>query len=216
MPSLLDRLVRRLFSIGSARHQFPFIDPGPLVDGELELVSPHPDRVDDLILSANHPDTLVDEAEPVSREQIMQFLNACPAGHQPPEARTGTVPAYHFWMSLRAVPGFHPPIPIAGGIGLRIGQTEDLEKYLGHIGYHVHAPARGRRLASRAVKLLLPLARHHGLEDVWITCNPENIASRRTIEHAGGRYIDTVPVPPGHSLHARGETHKCRFVLSTR
>ena len=35
------------------------------------------------------------------------------------------------------------------------------------------------------MRLLLPLARRHGLQTVWITCNPDNWASRRTCELAG-------------------------------
>jgi tagatose 1,6-diphosphate aldolase len=83
--------------------------------------------------------------------------------------------------------------------------------YLGHVGYNVYPPARGRRLAARAVRLLLPFARRLGLSPLWITCNPDNLASRRTCEIAGGRLIDVVPLPADHPLHARGEREKCRY-----
>jgi tagatose 1,6-diphosphate aldolase len=56
-----------------------------------------------------------------------------------------------------------------GEIELRLGNTHHIRMYAGHIGYEVDPPYRGRHYAARAVKLLLPLARHEGIEVVWIT-----------------------------------------------
>jgi tagatose 1,6-diphosphate aldolase len=106
-----------------------------------------------------------------------------------------------------------PPVRIAGGIGLRIGQSRDLEMYLGHVGYNVYPPARGNHYAERACRLILPIARHHGMRALWITCNPDNYASRRTCERLGCALVDTVAVPAGHTLHQRGELEKCRYRL---
>jgi tagatose 1,6-diphosphate aldolase len=106
-----------------------------------------------------------------------------------------------------------PPVRIAGGIGLRIGNTRDLELYYGHVGYNVFPPARGNHYAERACRLLLPLARAHGLRRLWITCNPDNLASRRTCERLGCTMVDLVHVPAGHPLHLRGEREKCRYRL---
>jgi len=36
----------------------------------------------------------------------------------------------------------------------------------------------------------LVLARDHGLEEVLLTCAPDNVASRRTIERNAGRFLD--------------------------
>lgn len=46
-----------------------------------------------------------------------------------------------------------------GTIRLRFGFSRYLEMYAGHVGYAVHANHRGHRYASRAVRLLIPLAR---------------------------------------------------------
>ena len=105
-----------------------------------------------------------------------------------------------------------PPVPIAGSIGLRIATSFDLEMYLGHIGYKVFPFARGRRYAERACRLVLPLARRH-LRTLWVTCNPENIASRRTCERLGATLVDIVTVPQSHALYARGDRQKCRYRL---
>jgi predicted acetyltransferase len=46
---------------------------------------------------------------------------------------------------------------------------------------------------------------------VWITCNPENVASRRTCELAGGQLIDIVDLPPETDMFKEGERQKCRY-----
>ena len=74
-------------------------------------------------------------------------------------------------------------------------------------------PARGRHYAERACRLLLPLARAHGMQTLWITCNPENVASRRTCERLGASFIDVVALPANHMLYQRGERVKCRYRL---
>jgi hypothetical protein len=196
---------------------FRFLDPGPLVDGELELVAPHRRWIDDLLAG-------VDPAfGRTSRSQVEDFLRIAPSGHQAPDTAGGRVPAYHFWLKLH--PAFGPNLPkwangqsgrapalqIAGGIGLRIGHTPDIELYLGHIGYNVHPFARGNHYAERACRLLRPLALAHGIRPVWITCNPDNVPSRRTCERLGCVLVQTLPLPMDHPLRQRGDREKLRF-----
>ncbi len=100
-----------------------------------------------------------------------------------------------------------------GRIDLRIGNTERIIKYLGHIGYHVGSRYRGNHYAARAWALLLPLARSHGLEKLWITCNPDNIASRRTCDLVGAEFVEIVDVPKGTDFYRAGEKQKCRYRL---
>jgi tagatose 1,6-diphosphate aldolase len=125
----------------------------------------------------------------------------------PADPAKGFVPAYQFKMVLV---GHEEKI---GGINLRIGNTEHLVKYNGHIGYGVEPEHRGHRYAARSVRLLLPLARKHGLQTLWITCNPDNVASRRTCELAGSEFIEIVDVPEDTDIYKRGERQKCRYRL---
>ena len=63
---------------------------------------------------------------------------------------------------------------------------------------------------------MLNLARAHGMLHVWITCNPDNWASRRTCEKLGCQMIEIVAVPETHPLYQRGDREKCRYLLELR
>jgi RimJ/RimL family protein N-acetyltransferase len=199
-------------------NRFHFVDPGPLIDRDLELVAPAGNMVDDVLTACAHPLTQIyaPEDATITREQLVQYVNSFPLGREPADPLLGKSPQYHFWMRVRdgwwGKPG-SPPLRVVGGIGLRVGWTRSIEMYYGHFGYHVFPAARGRHYAERACRLLFPLARHHGFKSMWITCNPENAASRRTCERLGATFVDTVCVPPTEPLFARGETEKCRYKL---
>lgn len=117
------------------------------------------------------------------------------------------VPTYSFRM-LYAETGEE-----LGTIRLRNGSTEHVERYAGHIGYAVHERHRGHRYAARAVRLLMPLARRLGLDPVWITCDPENAASRRSMELAGAVFVEVVDVPADCAIRQTGHPRKCRYRL---
>jgi tagatose 1,6-diphosphate aldolase len=145
---------------------FCWLDPGQLVDDDLELVL---------------------------RERI------------PGNSGRRYVPEYRFEMHVG--PGWHR----AGYISLRVGDNDNLRLYAGHIGYRVEPPFRGHHYAARSVKLVLPLAKRHGINPLWITCNPENIASRRSCELAGGEFVEIVSVPEGNEIYRDGDHFKCRY-----
>jgi len=197
---------------------FQFLKVGPLIDGDLELISPQSSLIEEVLRSCEHPLTRLQapgDAE-ITRQQLQHFLLAAPDGHEEPDPLMGRVAQYHFWLQLRSAyvgkPG-SPPIRMLGGIGLRIGSSHSIEQYYGHLGYHVFPAARGRNYAQRACRLLLPLAKAHGIDPLWITCNPDNLASRKTCERLGAVFQGIVPVPPNDPLYLRGEHQKCRYRL---
>lgn len=98
-----------------------------------------------------------------------------------------------------------------GSATLRAGLNEYIERYAGQIGYGVDYPFRGRRYAARSCLLLFQLARRLDMTSLWITCNPENVASRRTCEIVGGELVDIVDVPPEVDLYREGDRQKCRY-----
>lgn len=92
---------------------------------------------------------------------------------------------------VKRIPGFRRWIwdgEFCGVIGMRWQPgTEALPPHcLGHIGYAVVPDKRRRGYATRALMETLPLARAEGLRYVELTTDPENVASQRTIEAAGG------------------------------
>lgn len=100
-----------------------------------------------------------------------------------------------------------------GWLRLRIGSTPHIERYAGHIGYQVAHEHRGHHYAARAVRLIVPFARSLGIDPVWITCDPENLASRRTLEIAGAEFVEVVDVPEDCIIYQSGHPRKCRYRL---
>jgi predicted acetyltransferase len=190
---------------------FTFFEPGDLVDRELELVAPDARYIDDVLRTCAHPLGREDQSSKTTRQHLTELLRTAPGGRFVRDTRDGGVPQYIFWMRLRRE--FHPPAPMAGTLGLRIGTSDDLRLYLGNVGYNVYPVSRGNHYAERAVRLVLPLAQRHGMRELWITCNPDNIASRKTCERLGAEMIDVVTVPSDHLLYQRGDREKCRYRL---
>jgi predicted acetyltransferase len=101
-----------------------------------------------------------------------------------------------------------------GTINLRLGSNAHIERYAGHIGYGVHAAHRGHHYAARSLNLLVPLARRLNLDPLWITCDPENKASRRSLDIAGAEFVEIVEVPKDCGIRRfGGKMHKCRYRL---
>lgn len=103
-----------------------------------------------------------------------------------------------------------------GFCDLRIGDPQALY-YLGDIGYNIFRHARGQGLATRATLLLCELAKELGQSEVYITCNPDNIASIKTIERARFKRIAAnQPVPVDEPLFRQGDFYKNRYVKTVR
>jgi len=115
------------------------------------------------------------------------------------------VPSYYFDIRL---PG---KSEVIGQIDIRIGNTEYLEKYAGHIGYGIKAQYRGNRYAAKACNLIKTVAIDHGMTTLWITCNPDNYPSRRICEILGCELVETVNLPKDTDIYKRGEKQKCRY-----
>lgn len=98
-----------------------------------------------------------------------------------------------------------------GGCNLRLGHSQALY-YAGNIGYRIEEPWRGRRYAGKACRLLFGLARRHGMDYLIITCDPDNLPSRRTCEWLGGELLEIAEVPEDCDMRVEdGETHKCIY-----
>lgn len=97
---------------------------------------------------------------------------------------------------------------------LRIGHSEGLY-YGGNIGYEIYEEYRGHHYSARACELLFKLAKLHELEYLYITCNPENIASKKICEFLQGEFVGLVALPMDNEMRNDGDTHKLvyKFIL---
>lgn len=101
----------------------------------------------------------------------------------------------------------------AGGVRLRIGDSDLLRLWAGHIGFNIAPAFRGRRAAERATRLILPLAAAHAIDPVWLTCDPDNVASQITLRRLGAALVETVAVPPEYARFEPAATRKQRYRL---
>ena len=126
-----------------------------------------------------------------------------PAVILPDGSTVPRLPGYHLWMWDGE---------FCGSIGFRWqpGTAELPPHCLGHIGYSVVPWKRGRGYATRALQLLVPLAKSEGLAYVELTTDSDNIASRRVIEANGGELVEQFP----KSVEAGGaESLRFRILL---
>src|SRR5215469_9068075 len=103
----------------------------------------------------------------------------------PAEKNNWGVPAYLFRME-------GPGGDRIRHIRLRVGWSEDVIRFAGHVGYGVEPAHRGHRYAERACRMIVPLAKRHGMTYLWITCQPDNIPSRRTLERLGAECVGVI------------------------
>lgn len=119
-----------------------------------------------------------------------------------PPAR-GIAPYFHF----RILAGRND----VGHINLRIGDGEHIRRVVGHVGYGIRKRFRGHRYALSACRALAPFARLLK-QEILLTCDPANHASRRTLERlVGNGQGELVSVPRRDPHYLRGERAKLRF-----
>lgn len=167
----------------------PIGEPGALCGGSA-LLAQTMERVLEPLPPA--PETLS------SGEVTLRFVRIMPG-----DPSRGFVPGYHFRIVT-------PDGSDAGHINFRVGDTEHVRLAAGHIGFEVHELFRGHGYALAACRALAPFVRSVS-GSVTVTCDPDNAASRRTIERLGATFVDEVDVPPGDPHYERGSRRKLRY-----
>lgn len=119
----------------------------------------------------------------------------------------GFVPSYHF----RILNKYGNDI---GHINYRVGNTEHVLKAAGHIGYKIKEQYRGSRSAAKAClalsSWLKPLS-SQAIDPILINVDPDNVASNKTLEIIGAKFIDEILVPHGDPHYLRGSYKKRRY-----
>lgn len=82
-----------------------------------------------------------------------------------------------------------------GLLKLRHTLNAALSKLGGHIGYEVRPSKRRMGYATRMLALGLLEARRLGLQRVLLTCDDNNVASYKVMEHNGARLEDVIRLP---------------------
>jgi len=103
------------------------------------------------------------------------------------------IPSLRRWMWVDEPGGEGGEGGFAGSIGLRWmpGHAPLPPHVLGHIGYAVVPWKQRRGHATRALALMLAIARERGLPRVEITTDPDNLASQKVITANGGVLVET-------------------------
>lgn len=90
------------------------------------------------------------------------------------------------------------------GVGkLRDRLNDFLRSVGGHIGYSIRPTERGKGYGNLILEELMKKALKKGIAEVLVTCDQDNILSRKVIEHNGGRLEDI------------SEEGECRYWITT-
>lgn len=160
-------------------------------------------RADELFLrppSTDDADALVAE---LGDDDILRFIPLIPSPYARADADWWIERADQVWADGSACPF----VIVDAGTGQLLGAIE-VRPRRGDIGYWVAAGARGRGVATRALRLICQWREERPL---WLMTHPDNAASQRVAEKAGFRRTGV----ESHEPYFRdGTTVAVRFELA--
>ena len=92
------------------------------------------------------------------------------------------IPMKHYWVVEDE--------QIVGRVTIRSNSDEKLFKYIGNIGYIIAPSRRKNGYGSRMLELAKKKAGELVYKEILITCDKNNIASKKIIEKNGGVFIE--------------------------
>ena len=96
-----------------------------------------------------------------------------------------------------------------GEVSFRHRLSKFLEDFGGHIGYGIRPSYEGQGYATLAMELVKKRAKTIGIDTLMVSCSPDNPASQRVIEIAGGVFQDISPNTHGYNQVCQ------RFLIET-
>ena len=119
----------------------------------------------------------------ILRSRFGEFLAVMRQAETEPLA--GMAPATTYWLIA-------PGIGYVGDLSLRHHLNDSLRRYGGHIGYTIRPSQRGKGYGKRLCQLGIEAARQRGIGNILITCDDDNLPSRKIIEANGGQLLDRI------------------------
>ena len=84
--------------------------------------------------------------------------------------------------------------------------------YWGNVGYEIFKKYQGNKYSYYACILVFKYAKNvYNIDELYITCNPENKASKYILKMLKGEYLGVFDVPINHELYEKGERKKCVY-----
>lgn len=110
-------------------------------------------------------------------QDYLNDLHNCSKGKDLPQEEIATS---SFWLIDKK--------EVVGVVRIRHQEVE----CAGHIGYDISPDYRNRGYGFQILKLALEKTINIGIEEVILTCNINNAASKKIIEKNGGKFLGTV------------------------
>lgn len=123
---------------------------------------------------------------------------------KPVDVEKGYVPYYHF----RVIDNTGNNV---GHINFRIGNTNHVLFCAGHIGYEIKDMFRGHSYAYHACITIAPFVRSF-YPSVVLTCNPDNLASKITIEKLHCKFLGEHQLDENEQAYKNGERTRNRYL----
>src|SRR3989344_8639046 len=109
--------------------------------------------------------------------------------------KRGRVPSTYYWLVKNN--------KFVGTLNIRHRLNKNLASFGGHIGDAVVPSERRKGYAKEMLRLGLKRAKGLGLDKILITCNPQNIPSKKIIQANGGKLINKLKTKEGPKLRYR-------------
>jgi predicted acetyltransferase len=122
----------------------------------------------------------------VVSQDFERFLHSLRAQQDQTKFVPHGIPQRHFWLI--------DDNEFIGILSLRRGPDETFIRISGHVGYQIRPSKRRRGYGRELLRQGLQKAKELGFTRVLLTCDEDNIASKKVIESNGGQFENAILV----------------------
>jgi len=154
----------------------------------MKLISPSIEYEQSYLEAINEfepQERVVTPSRPLDGEPFEEFVKYKISQSNGLNLPAGYVPSAELWLIDNG--------EFIGQANIRHKLNDWLLEIGGHIGYWIRPSKRKKGYGREILKLALVEARKIGLKDVLVTCDVDNIGSRKVIEASGGKLENIVP-----------------------